>query len=53
MNVRVAKSGGFCSGVQKAVDTLRIPAPLQGLGVAFIVTGLMGISFMCFLGMEL
>jgi len=27
-----------------------IPAPLRGLGITFIITGLMGIAFMSFMG---
>ncbi len=30
-----------------------IPAPLKGLGITFIVTGLMGIAFMGFMGIKL
>ncbi len=30
-----------------------IPAPLRGLGITFIVTGLMGIAFMSFMGISL
>ena len=30
-----------------------IPAPLRGLGIAFIITGLMGIAFMGFMGIKL
>ena len=30
-----------------------IPAPLRGIGITFIVTGLMAISFMSFLGIDL
>jgi NADH:ubiquinone oxidoreductase, Na(+)-translocating, E subunit len=30
-----------------------IPKPLRGLGISFIITGLMGISFMAFLGIKL
>ncbi|MCW3804993.1 NADH:ubiquinone reductase (Na(+)-transporting) subunit E [Plebeiibacterium marinum] len=30
-----------------------IPAPLRGLGITFIVTGLMGIAFMSFMGIQL
>lgn len=30
-----------------------IPAPLRGLGIAFIVTGLMGIAFMSFMGINI
>ena len=30
-----------------------IPAPLRGLGIAFIITGLMGLAFMSFIGIKL
>ncbi len=30
-----------------------IPKPLRGLGMAFIITGLMGIGFMCFSGLNI
>ena len=30
-----------------------VPAPLRGLGIAFIVVGLMAIAFMCFSGLEI
>ena len=30
-----------------------IPKPLRGVGIAFIITGLMGIAFMSFLGIRL
>ena len=30
-----------------------VPAPLKGLGITFIVTGLMGIAFMSFMGIKL
>ena len=30
-----------------------VPAPLRGIGITFIVTGLMGIAFMSFLGIKL
>ena len=30
-----------------------IPAPLRGLGITFIVTGLMGVAFMSFMGIQL
>ena len=31
----------------------RIPAPLRGIGITFIITGLMGIAFMSFLGIKI
>ena len=30
-----------------------IPKPLKGLGITFIITGLMGIAFMCFSGIKI
>lgn len=30
-----------------------VPKPLRGLGMAFIITGLMGIGFMCFSGLNI
>ena len=30
-----------------------VPKPLRGLGIAFILTGLMGMAFMCFLGFKI
>ena len=30
-----------------------IPKPLKGLGIAFIITGLMGMGFMCFSGLNI
>lgn len=41
------------AAIREKLKYSQVPAPLKGLGIAFIVTGLMGISFMCFLGIEL
>jgi Na+-transporting NADH:ubiquinone oxidoreductase subunit E len=30
-----------------------IPAPLRGLGITFIITGLMGMAFMAFMGIKI
>ena len=30
-----------------------IPAPLRGVGIAFIITALMGVAFMSFLGIKI
>ena len=30
-----------------------VPAPLRGIGITFIITGLMAISFICFSGISL
>ena len=43
------------TGIAAIRETLRysqIPAPLKGLGITFIITGLMGIAFMAFLGIK-
>ena len=29
-----------------------IPGPMRGLGISFIITGLMGIAFMSFMGIK-
>ncbi|MDE7149449.1 MAG: NADH:ubiquinone reductase (Na(+)-transporting) subunit E [Bacteroidales bacterium] len=41
------------AAIREKLKYSHVPAPLKGLGIAFIVTGLMGISFMCFLGIKL
>lgn len=43
---------GMASIREKLVYS-NIPKPLKGLGIAFIITGLMGIGFMCFSGLNL
>ena len=30
-----------------------VPKPLKGLGITFIITGLMGMAFMCFSGLKI
>ena len=30
-----------------------VPKPLKGLGITFIITGLMGVAFMCFSGLKI
>ncbi len=30
-----------------------VPKPLRGLGIAFVITGLMGLGFMCFSGLKI
>lgn len=64
-NVLEATVFGFGSGIgwllaivgiaaiREKLRYSQIPAPLRGLGITFIVTGLMGIAFMCFLGIKL
>ena len=41
------------SAIREKLRYSNIPAPLRGLGITFIITGLMGIAFMCFMGIEL
>ena len=41
------------AAIREKLRYANIPAPLRGLGIAFIITGLMGISFMAFLGIRL
>ncbi len=64
-NIAQAVSFGLGSGVgwflaivgiaaiREKIRYSNIPAPLRGLGITFIITGLMGIAFMSFLGIEL
>ncbi len=64
-NIGQAISFGLGSGIGWAIAIValaaireklkysNIPAPLRGLGITFIVTGLMGIAFMSFLGIKL
>ena len=43
-------------GIAAILEKIRyseIPAPLRGLGITFIVTGLMGMAFMGFMGIKL
>jgi Na+-transporting NADH:ubiquinone oxidoreductase subunit E len=40
------------AAIREKLRTAQIPAPLQGLGIAFIITGLMGIAFMSLLGLN-
>lgn len=41
------------AAIREKLTYSNIPAPLRGLGITFIVTGLMGIAFMSFLGIKL
>ena len=41
------------AAIREKIRYSKIPAPLRGLGMAFIVTGLMGIAFMSFMGIKL
>ena len=41
------------AAIREKIRYSEIPAPLRGLGITFIVTGLMGLAFMGFMGIEL
>jgi Na+-transporting NADH:ubiquinone oxidoreductase subunit E len=41
------------AAIRERIEYSEIPAPLRGPGIAFIITGLMGIAFMSFLGIQL
>ncbi|MCF0181456.1 MAG: NADH:ubiquinone reductase (Na(+)-transporting) subunit E [Muribaculaceae bacterium] len=41
------------AAIREKLAYSNIPAPLRGVGITFIITGLMGIAFMSFLGIKL
>ncbi len=41
------------AAIREKIRYSHVPAPLRGLGITFIITGLMGIAFMSFMGIEL
>ncbi|GET32174.1 Na(+)-translocating NADH-quinone reductase subunit E [Prolixibacter bellariivorans] len=64
VNIGEATSYGLGSGVgwflaivaiaaiREKIQYSNVPAPLRGLGITFIITGLMGIAFMGFMGIK-
>lgn len=40
------------AAIREKLSYSNIPAPMRGLGIAFIITGLMGIAFMSFMGIQ-
>ncbi len=64
-NIAEATSFGIGSGlgfflaivgiaaIREKIRYSNVPAPLRGLGITFIITGLMGIAFMSFMGIKL
>lgn len=64
-NIAEASAFGFGSGIgwllaivaiaaiREKIRYSHVPDALKGLGITFIITGLMGIAFMSFLGIEL
>lgn len=41
------------AAIREKIQYSNVPAPLRGLGITFIITGLMGMAFMAFMGIEL
>lgn len=41
------------SAIREKITYSNVPAPLKGLGITFIITGLMAIGFMSFMGIEI
>ena len=41
------------AAIREKIKYSDVPAPLKGLGITFIITGLMGIAFMSFMGIKL
>lgn len=41
------------AAIREKIRYSNVPAPLRGLGIAFIITGLMGIAFMSLVGIKL
>ena len=41
------------AAIREKIQYSNVPAPLKGLGITFIITGLMGIAFMSFMGIKL
>jgi len=64
-NVGIATAYGFGSGIgwllaivgmaaiREKLQYSDVPKPLKGLGITFIITGLMGIAFMSFSGIKI
>jgi Na+-transporting NADH:ubiquinone oxidoreductase subunit E len=40
------------AAIREKIRYSNVPAPLRGLGITFIITGLMGIAFMSFMGID-
>ena len=41
------------AAIREKISYSNVPAPLRGLGITFIITGLMAIGFMSFMGIKL
>jgi Na+-transporting NADH:ubiquinone oxidoreductase subunit E len=55
----VGSGVGWCmaivalAAIREKIRYSNVPAPLKGLGITFIITGLLGIAFMSFMGIQL
>lgn len=41
------------AAIREKLTYSQVPAPLKGVGITFIITGLMGMAFMIFMGVQL
>ncbi len=41
------------AAIREKIRYSNVPATLRGLGITYIITGLMGIAFMCFMGIKI
>ena len=41
------------AAIREKIRYSNVPAPLRGLGITFVITGIMGIAFMTFMGIKL
>lgn len=41
------------AAIREKIKYSNVPPALRGLGITFIITGLMGVAFMAFMGIEL
>ena len=43
----------FLASIREKISYSNVPKPLRGLGIAFIITGLMAIGFLAFMGIKI
>lgn len=54
----IGSGSGWCiaiisiAAIREKIRYSNVPAPLRGLGISFIITGLMGLAFMGFMGIK-
>ncbi|MGB1032909.1 MAG: NADH:ubiquinone reductase (Na(+)-transporting) subunit E, partial [Flavobacteriales bacterium] len=41
------------AAIREKIRYSNVPPPLKGLGITFIITGLMGLAFMSFMGISI